>query len=225
MESHVNSHYGSAYFRWQRQLGELGGLANLYKFARYVDARSKVIDFGRGGGYLLANLRCGGKVGVDPNPTALQEARGRGLTCYESCEPIEDGWADVVVSNSVLEHTACPLNELIKLRQKLRNGGLAVFSVAHETLNWRYAPGDINQHLYTWSPMAVGNLLPRRDSSVKVKVIKSDWPPYVGAWVLRVFGTRTFRVICRLYWVLRRCFNWLRPMRVDADLVVVARNP
>src|SRR2546430_8040681 len=139
MQRDASSYYDSAYFGWQRALGEFGGLANLYKFAKYVDSNANVLDFGCGGGYLLANLECRGKIGIDPNPAAQQEARGKGIICYETCDDVDDGWADVIISNSVLEHTAHPMSELMRLRPKLRDGGLIVFSLAHETLNWRYA--------------------------------------------------------------------------------------
>ena len=41
-----------------------------------------VLDFGCGGGYLLHNLTCAEKAGIEVNPAAIEDARAKGLTIY-----------------------------------------------------------------------------------------------------------------------------------------------
>ena len=61
----VSTHYDKKYFDWQSSIGEFGGWANQTKFAEYISSNSRVLDFGCGGGYLLKNLECRAKAGVE----------------------------------------------------------------------------------------------------------------------------------------------------------------
>ena len=224
MNSGNNPHYNSDYFAWQKQIGELGGIVNALRFRSYVNSMDRVIDFGCGGGYLLANIHCREKIGVEPNAAARAHAESKGIFCYPNCDPIKDGWADVIISNSCLEHTYNPFGELTKLRAKVRERGTLVFSVAHETLGWKYMHGDINQHLYTWSPMAIGNLFNAAGFKVvSVHVTRDAWPPNAPR-VFSVLGIRLFMLVCRLYWLVRFLLNVAYPQRVDANLLVVAQK-
>jgi SAM-dependent methyltransferase len=67
----------------------------------------------------------------------------------------------VVVSNHTLEHIAAPYDALCQLRPKLKPGGRLVLVLPID--DWRaqrrWDPKDINRHLYTWTPMNLGNLL------------------------------------------------------------------
>ena len=46
--------YGQDYFEWQRRIGEFGGQANAFKFIDHCNEDLVILDFGCGGGYLLA---------------------------------------------------------------------------------------------------------------------------------------------------------------------------
>lgn len=98
----------------------------------------RVVDVGSGGGIdsLIAARMVGpsGKVvGVDMTPAMLQRARGAaresGLTNVEFHDgfmeqlPVEDGWADVVISNGVLNLTPDKLAALGEMRRVLAPGG------------------------------------------------------------------------------------------------------
>lgn len=218
----MTSHYDSRYFEWQRPIGEFGGRANLFKFRAHVRPTDNVLEFGCGGGYLLANLDCAARVGIEVNSSAVQEAARQGLTCYATADSVPDGWADVIISNSALEHTLCPLDELRRLYPKLRPGGKLVCSVPCESPLWSYAAGDINQHLYTWSPMSLGNLLTTAGFSVvRVDVHRLFWPPF-SPRLLSILGESAFRVVCRVSWVLRAGLNFVRPSKTVASICAVA---
>ena len=220
----ATQHYDQSYFSWQQSLGEFSAKANFFRFAPYVRVTDRVIDFGCGGGHLLSVLRCADRRGIEVNPIARVEAERRGVKCVAGASDLPDEWADVVISNSALEHTEDPLTELRQLLPKVRRGGLVIFCVPHETTGWRYKPNDINQHLYTWSPMALGNLFTTAGFSVAwVKSDKSLWPPHYER-IYNVFGEIVFRAICKLYRWARLGLSPLKTFPTDATIVVLAHR-
>jgi len=191
-------HYDEKYFDWQKSLGEFGGWANKTKYTEYVSEEDIVLDFGCGGGFLLKNIECKGKIGVELNPSAAETARKNGIEVYCKTDEISDESIDIIISNNALEHTHHPLDELKKLYTKLKPGGKIVFVVPCENISYGYKPNDINQHLYSWSPMCIGNLF----TLAGFKVIKSV--PYIHKWPPRYkriakFGKNIFDIACRLY--------------------------
>lgn len=208
------SHYDQRYFDWQAPIGEFGGWANLTKFAAHVSCDSRVLDFGCGGGDLLHNLECRRRIGVEPNPVAAAAAAKRGIEVFASAAAVPDGSVDVIVSNNALEHTRRPFDELLELRKKLAAGGKIVFVVPCEAISRRYRPGDVNRHLYSWSPMAIGNLF----SEAGFSVLESR--PYIHKWppgyrlLARLGGRRLFEAACRLYGRIER--SWFQ-VRVIAE--------
>jgi len=192
--------YDEAYYAWQKTIGEFGGKANLFKFKDFIKDTDKVLEFGCGGGFLLDQITCREKIGIEINAVARAEAQKKGIVCYDDCSRVEDDWADLIISNSALEHVHDPLVILRNLKRVLRLGGVIVFVVPHEKLRWKYKPEDINQHLYTWSPMCLGNLFNTAGFvTEKVEIIRRVWPPryYVQLW--HMFGQHTFEVASCIY--------------------------
>jgi methylase of polypeptide subunit release factors len=98
----VSKHYDKNYFGWQASLGEFGGWANLSKFVNYITPKDTVLDFGCGGGYLLKNINCKRKVGVEVNHSAVQTAKKNGIQVYQNVENVPDASIDVIISNTYL---------------------------------------------------------------------------------------------------------------------------
>jgi hypothetical protein len=183
------------------------------------------VDYGCGGGHLLANLTCAERKGVEVNAVARAQAIRNGVDCVESTDELPDGWADVLISNSALEHVEHPLLELRKLLPKLRAGGTAVFVVPHETLASVYDPTDINKHLYTWSPLNLGNLFTVAGFSVKsVTPSRLMWPPKYKE-LYRLVGERAFLAFCAIYRWTRMALWPLKPVDSHASVIIVARRP
>jgi SAM-dependent methyltransferase len=195
----ANAHYDSSYFDWQQQVGIFGGIANLIKFQDYIRPIDMVVDFGAGGGFLLSQVRCAEKIGVEINAAARSSAEGRGLKMLPELENVPDDYADVIISNHALEHTDYPLSHLRLALKKLKPGGLAVFVVPCEQAAYRWAPNDINFHIYSWGPMSFGNLFVRAGFEVvESKAFFHKWPPHFPR-IQRLVGWPMFHRICRVF--------------------------
>jgi SAM-dependent methyltransferase len=210
MSDLVSTHYDAPYFAWQMSIGEFGGWAHQTKFLKYVSSRSRILDFGCGGGFLLRNLPCSRRVGVEVNPDAVETARKNGVEVFARVEDVPDEYVDVIISNNALEHTLQPLQELKALYGKLQPGGRIIFVVPCESVSYRYKPGDVNHHLYSWSPMCLGNLFSEAGFDViESKAYIHKWPPLYRL-IARVGGRPLFELACRLYGRLARSWFQVR---------------
>jgi len=210
MPEAASDHYDESYFAWQSSLGEFGGWANQTKFRDYISGTSEVLDFGCGGGFLLSGLQCAKRVGVEVNPAAAATARARGVEVFQSAAEVPDDYVDVIISNNALEHTLHPLAELRSLYRVLRRGGRIIFVVPCESVSYRYKPNDINHHLYSWSPMCIGNLFTEAGFSViESKPYIHKWPPKYRL-IARLGDRRLFELACRLYGRVERSWFQVR---------------
>jgi len=192
------SHYDSAYAAWADPISKFGGWANRFKFEPFLGDADRIIDYGCGAGYLLAALDVPEKLGIEINAAARERAAANGIHTVADTDDVPDSWADLIISNSALEHVLRPYDELRRLRAKVRPGGRLVFVVPHE-IRSRYAHDDINQHLYTWSPASAGNLFGAAGFTVEqVDSIRHAWPPgYVK--IRSILGSRGFHRVARMY--------------------------
>lgn len=158
----ASDHYDADYFAWQNQHIDLKSRIKVRRFAPYVRPADTVLDFGCAGGGMLGALPGARKIGVEINDVARQAAASDyGIEGYKSLAEVPDGVADVVVSNHTLEHIAAPFDALCQLKSKLKPNGLLVLVLPID--DWRaqrrWDSHDINRHLYTWTPLNLGNLL------------------------------------------------------------------
>jgi SAM-dependent methyltransferase len=209
-------HYDAKYFEWQRRIGEFGGWANSSKFQRFIQPEDSVLDFGCGGGYLLKALTCQRRSGVEPNESAAAVARANGIEVFNRAADVTTESVDVIISNHALEHTNRPFDELSALADALRPGGKLVFVVPCESARVSYEPGDINQHLYSWSPMSAGNLVTAAGLEVTMAALhRHSWPPLYET-IAAITGRGGFDLACRV---------WARIDRRLSQVQVVAIKP
>ena len=157
---HYRGEAGIRYFEYQSRFGAIAGEITARKFANYIKPSDVVLDFGCGGGFTLKNLTAAKCLGVEVNPVAREAAERNGITCFATLDDIDDETVDVVISNHTLEHVPSPLETLRGLALKLKPGGLLLVIVPID--DWReqrfYSPDNIDHHLYTWTPLLLGNL-------------------------------------------------------------------
>lgn len=191
------THYNNEFFEWQRKIGEFGGIVDLYKFKNFVKPSDRVIDFGCGGGFILKLLNCSDKIGIEINNVARHFAHENGINTVNDISEIKNEWADVIISDNALEHTFSPYDVLINLFSKLKPGGKIILVVPQEKqIQWK--PNDINQHLYTWNPMCIGNLFVAAGFIVKEIEVLPLWPPKARI-IWKYFGSHIFFLASKLY--------------------------
>lgn len=194
-------YYGKEYFEWQREVGEFGGHANLFKFEKYIKGDDAILDFGCGGGFLLSNINTSGeKIGVEINDVARKSAQEKGIKVFKIISDIEeDEIVDVIISNHALEHVDNPATILAQLKNKLKKGGKIIFVVPFERQYSHYEKDNRDMHLYTWGPQQLYNLFKSVGYNVKdVDVISHRWMPKYRT-VQRIFGWKVFHIFCRIY--------------------------
>jgi SAM-dependent methyltransferase len=122
------------------------GVANPFSL-RFLSTGERVVDLGSGGGFdsFVASMQVGPKghvIGVDMTREMLLKARRvaaeMGLNQVEFREglmedlPVEDGWADVVISNGVINLCADKRRIFSEIVRVLRSGGRIQFAdIAH----------------------------------------------------------------------------------------------
>ena len=172
---------------------------NAEKFSSFIASSDRVLDFGCGGGFILRNLVCRHRMGIEINSEARNEALKNGVEVFPSIAVTPDASADVLISHHAIEHVDNPLETLSRIRRKIVPGGRAIFVVPCESILCAYRPNDINQHLYTWSPMCLGNLLSSAGYTVdRVEPLLSRWPPGIGT-IRKVAGIRACRLAASLW--------------------------
>lgn len=201
---HYRAAAGEEYFAYQARIGRVGARLNRWKFLAHLGAEDVVVDFGCGGGWLLAGLPGARKLGVEPNPAARGVAEAQGLEVVPTARALPDNFADVVISNHALEHTLAPLAELRELHRALKPGGRLVLWLPLD--DWRAQPvpaPNPDHHLYTWTPLLLANLLAEAGFLVAdCRVVAHAWPP--GYARLVRLPPRAFDALARPWAVLRR---------------------
>lgn len=159
------AHYDNKYFDWQKKIGNIGGFLNKFKFEQLIEKNHKVLDFGCGGGYLLKNLDCLEKIGLEINKSAHTTCIENGIIvfdCFENMPEKYHNYFDVIISNHALEHVPSPINILKDLYKLLKPMGIIIIVLPCEqpgSEEFYYKESDINQHLHTWCPQTIGNLI------------------------------------------------------------------
>ena len=195
------THYDSGYFDgYQKKIGELGGVLNKFKFQKHISKSESVLDFGCGGGFLLNNIECDNKVGVEINDIGRNFCNQNfNFKCYKYLNEIPDNSIDVVISNHCLEHTPNPDQLIGELYNKIKKGGKIVICIPLDSPKMKFIENDVNFHLYSFSPINLGNLLVNNNFIVKSsKVLYHKWLPKPFL-LYRVLGVKIFHLMSFIY--------------------------
>jgi len=145
-----------------RAVESFAGVGNPFSLRR-LGPGEHVVDVGSGAGFdsFIAATQVGptGRViGIDMTPEMLAKSRSTaqqlGFDHVEFCEglaetmPVEDGWADVVISNGVINLCADKQAVFAEIRRVLRPGGVLQFA---DIANGRPVPIEAMRDVDLWS--------------------------------------------------------------------------
>ena len=174
-------------------------------FAPYCNEQKILLDFGCGDGTILHQLPAKEKYAIEINEHCHKIILERNknekipVRIFSDTNTIRDESVDIVISNHCLEHVTNPFGTLQEIHRVLRTEGEFVLVVPFDDWrspsNKRWQPGDKDNHLYTWSPLNIGNLLSEAGFGVKEVQLKSfAWSPKIF-WT-RYFGETVFTFAC-----------------------------
>lgn len=191
-------YYDEEYFKWQQKMGMFGAKIKVGMFQPHIRSDMTVVEFGSGGGYLLQQIHAKEKIGIEINETAREAAKAIGIKSVKNISDISDNYADVIISTSVLEHTENPLGILRQLHRKLKEGGKIVFHVPNESCDTEYTRSEVNNHLYTWNCLNLGNLFKAAGYFVySVQKVQEVWPENFIE-ISREVSSELFESICAI---------------------------
>lgn len=149
-------------FRWKRR-SQAAQLESSKIFLPYARQEFVILDFGCGTGDILSYLPCCRRLGVEINEPSIKIAQSKGIEVYRNLDEVSDNIADLIISHHALEHVQDPYNILVKLRAKLKPGCSAVIVVPAESpfssRFRKFQETDRDKHLYSWTPLTLGNLM------------------------------------------------------------------
>ena len=187
MSEHVrvtSSHYagnkGEAYFEWQNKFGDRSGKINARKFTEFIDPEGDVLDFGCGSGHLLNAIKAKNKSGVEVNQAAIKYAESLGITVFKDITQVPTEFTEYVISNHALEHVPYPMESLKEIYRVMKQSGRLILCIPID--DWRkekeFKISEINNHLHTWTPQLIGNLLVESGfdpEKLSIRVISHSW--------------------------------------------------
>ena len=131
-------------------------------FRPYFGAEKRAVDVGGGAGFFLKALPHKEARNVDMNDGMRRYASEvNGIPSVSSLLHLEDGWADVVMSNMAFEHIVDPMDTLLLMRRKMQQNGRLVILVPGPNAfgRWKYRRNDKDHHIWAWDSQLLGNLL------------------------------------------------------------------
>lgn len=199
--NHYHDERGQKYFEWQNRYKQRSGIINSRKFIKYLTNASVVVDYGCGSGDLLDALEVNNKIGIEVNPFAIIAATKKNIKVYPDLSPLNDSSIEFIISNHALEHVPYPLFAVSEIYRVLKVGGIFICCIPID--DWRFQQvfkeSEINNHLHTWTPQLIGNLLIEsgfKFENISVELIHHSWFPGTRLIWRKKF---LFDLLCYLY--------------------------
>ena len=201
VSNHYLSERGYQYFNFFSGQ-EFGRAIQAEYFLPYTANDKVLLDFGCADGLFLRHLPAEERIGIEVNPAAkekceeLSKTTNIAVELHEALRTVENERVDIAVSNHALEHVLNPYETLVEMHRVLKPNGHLVFVVPFD--DWRskghsaYNKDDHDNHLYTWSPLNLGNIVTEAGFTIlKTKLFTRAWSPKIF-WVHRLLGRNIF---------------------------------
>lgn len=200
-EYHKNRHrhlYTNQYYYKARS-----ELAKKRYFNGIDDLDKKIIlEFGMGLGQNLFWLPAHRRIGYDISKFAINFFKSKGGMATNNINKIPDNSIDIIFSAHVLEHVENPLETLNIIKSKLKKGGKLIIVTPLDKVK-KVNSKDVNQHLWTWTPQLMNNLLVKSGfQPVENKIISSY--AYKKLLPFRKLGIITYDYITRFAGIIFR---------------------
>jgi SAM-dependent methyltransferase len=178
-----------------------------YLFTPYINETHRVLDFGCGPGNLLATLPAKDNCGVEISRESRALAAAKGIDVRERLEDFAGDSFERIISAHALEHVIDPAEKLAQIRELLQPDGRFILVLPmNEWSHYpqrKWVPNEKNQHLYTWTPLLLGNLLKVCGfEPLEVRTVHFCNPPKIGnalfkihPWLYRFCGTVASRLL------------------------------
>lgn len=162
--AHYHGEAGQKYYELcQRDRGPIVDEHKAEFLSRHITPDSKVLDVGCGLGGILSALSCKERYAVEINAVAAEKAAEKGIIVESDLEAFGDETMDVLYSNHAFEHMPDPDDKLHQFYRILKPGGVLMIIVPAEKPSSRHhsiwRADDMDQHLYSWTPLTLGNLI------------------------------------------------------------------
>ena len=213
MMSRYTGREGQAYFRHREPLRAPAiQRRQSNAIANYIAPGQTVLDFGCGTGDILGGLDCRTKIGIEINEPSARLAQENGLTVFDSLDAVVSDSIDAVIANHSLEHVLDPAVKLREFHRVLKQDGLLLVLVPAENPRapqfcaWHE---EMNKHLFSWTPLSLGNLVTECGFRLDHVVIKTParagrytdlvkrWQPaHAAALYLRGLVTDDYEISC-----------------------------
>lgn len=208
---------GVVYFTYQNRFAAKRAALKARRIEKYIKETDRVLDFGCGGGWLLASLNCAVRVGIEPNRAAHEVCRENKIPVYEHPSLVDESNFDVIISSHCLEHVPSPVGSLRSLSDLLKPGGKLIIIVPID--DWRaqrkISKKETDHHLQTWTPRLLANTLQGSGYEVRsIRVMTRQWFPKWNVFVGKVPGF-LFNLLCIIWGCLYK----------QREIVAVADKP
>jgi len=203
---HYEGKSGERYFAYQNRMAADGARLNARKFRSFIPKEASVLDFGCGGGWLLRELECTERTGVELNEAAHEDCARNGIKVHKSLAVLEADAFDIIISHHCLEHVPYPVRALRDLHAKLKADGRLILVLPID--DWRvqrdFTAKDIDHHLHTWTPRLIANTLAEAGFHTdQVDILTHAWFPG-AAKLAKVLPWSAFDLLCLFASVIKR---------------------
>jgi hypothetical protein len=187
-----------------------------YKLKRYFAKNDTVLEIGVGLGVNLRLLDVRDRVGYDIGEYGKGYCESFGIRFVSKLDCLGDEQFSRILLHHVLEHVPNPLGVILDAKSRLVKGGKILIFIPNEiaTRERNYKPGDKHHHIYSWSPMTIGNLV--ASSGFVVDKIM------VGPFGYERFAAPLNRIGFTSYRLGLKIMHLVRPV---SEIIVVATAP